>query len=193
MESTARKLKEHRSPQKRERVECQVLPIGQECGEPWPTDEELREILRKEPRASGTVFGPHYAIRFTHKQMAPPPLLLAVGPWDAAQVELHEHNHFALRSMVTSTASLPKQLRLDYGAGGNPPRATVSLLKDRLRVRQGALERQVSSSTDPQESPMKEQMATQGAPVNVTSANLCLHLCQSILHLFEFHLPTPTH
>ena len=61
-EATAAKLNEHRRPQQGERVEYQVLRIGPDCGQPWPTDEEVREILRKDSRASGTVYGAHFAI-----------------------------------------------------------------------------------------------------------------------------------
>ena len=109
MVATAAKWKEHRRPQEGERVEYQVLRIGQECGQQWPTDEEVREILRKDPLASGPVYGTHYAIRFTHKQMVPTPVLLAETPGDAAQAEQREHNPFASPSMVTSSATLPKQ------------------------------------------------------------------------------------
>ena len=56
--STAAKLKEHRRTQEGERVEYQVLRIGPDCGQPWPTDDKIRGILRKDPRASGTVYGP---------------------------------------------------------------------------------------------------------------------------------------
>ena len=85
MAATAAKLKEHRRPQQGERVEYQVLGIGQECGQPWPTDDEVREILNKEPRASGILHGTQYAIRFTHQQMVPTPVLLADSPGDAAR------------------------------------------------------------------------------------------------------------
>ena len=44
--ATAAKLKEHRRPQQGERVENHVLRIGPDSGQPWPTDEEIREILR---------------------------------------------------------------------------------------------------------------------------------------------------
>ena len=38
MGATAAKLKEHRSPQQGERVEYQVLQVGQEFGQGWATD-----------------------------------------------------------------------------------------------------------------------------------------------------------
>ena len=53
------------------------MRIGPDCGQPWPTDEEIREIQRKDLRPSVTVYGTHFAIRFTHKQMVPTPVLLA--------------------------------------------------------------------------------------------------------------------
>ena len=105
--ATAAKLKEHRRPQQGERVEYQVLRIGPDSGQPYPTDEEISEILKNDPRASGTVYGTHYAIRFQHKQIVPTPLLLADAPGDTAQAEPCEHNLFASRSTVTSTATLP--------------------------------------------------------------------------------------
>ena len=64
---TAAKPKEHRIPQQGERVEYLVLRNAHDCGQPWPTDEEIREILGKDPCASGTEYGTHFAIRFTHK------------------------------------------------------------------------------------------------------------------------------
>ena len=69
--ATAAKLREHRCPQQAERVEYQVLRVGQECGQSCLTDDEVREILKKDQRASGTVYGTHYTIRFHHKQMFP--------------------------------------------------------------------------------------------------------------------------
>ena len=98
MAATAAKLKEHRRPQQCERVEYQMLRVGPECGQSWPTDEEVREILKKDTRASGTVYGTHYAIRFHHKQMIHTPVLHADAPGDTAQAELREHNPFALHS-----------------------------------------------------------------------------------------------
>ena len=87
-EATAAKLKEHRRPQQGQRVEYQVLRSGLDCGQPWASDDEIREILRKDPRASGTVYGAHFAIRFKHKQMVPTQVLLADAPGETAQAEL---------------------------------------------------------------------------------------------------------
>ena len=83
--STAAKLKEHRCPQQGERLEYQVWRIGSDCGQPSPTDEEIRETLRTDPRASGTVYGTHFSIRFTHKQMVPAAVLLAHATAETAQ------------------------------------------------------------------------------------------------------------
>ena len=55
MAATSVNLKQHRRPQQGERVEYQVLRIGRECGQAWPTDEEASAILKNDPRASGTV------------------------------------------------------------------------------------------------------------------------------------------
>ena len=51
----AAKLKEQRRPQKGEHVEYQVLRLGQECGQGWPTHSDVREILKNHARVSGTV------------------------------------------------------------------------------------------------------------------------------------------
>ena len=78
-----------------------------------------------------------------------------------AQAELCEHNRFALRSTVTSTATLPTQGQDGCSGEGKLPRAAGSLLKDPRRARKVVVEEQVSSSTDPVEAPAKEpQMAT---------------------------------
>ena len=160
MAATAANLKEQRRPQQGEPVEYQVLRIGQEYGQSCPTDDEVREIL-KDPRASGTVYGTHFAIRFNHKQMVPTPVLLAETPGDTAQAELHEHNPVASRSTITSTATLPTQGQAGCSGEGELPRAAGSFLKDQQRARKVVVECQVSSSTDPVEAPAKEQsMAT---------------------------------
>ena len=49
-EATTTKLKEYRRAQQRERVEYQVLRIGPDYGQQRPTDGEIRDILRKDPR-----------------------------------------------------------------------------------------------------------------------------------------------
>ena len=161
MAATSAKLKEPRRPQQGERVEYQVLQIGQECGQAWPTEEEVRAILNKDPRASGTVYGTHYAISFHHKQMVPTPVLLADAPGDTAQAELREPNPFASRSTVTSTATLPTQGQAGCSGEWKLPLAARSIVKDPRRARKVVVEGQVSSSTDPVEAPAKEQsMAT---------------------------------
>ena len=109
MAATAAKLKKHRRRQQGEPVESQVLRIGQECRQAWPTDEEVRHILKKDRRSSGTVYGTHYDIRFTREPMVLTPVLLAESPGDIAQAEFRDHNPFASRSMVTSTPTLPTQ------------------------------------------------------------------------------------
>ena len=86
-----------------------MLRIGPDGEQPWPTDDETREILRNDPRPSGTVYWSHFAIRFTRKQMVLTPVLLADALADAAQAELWAHNPFASRSTITSTATLPTQ------------------------------------------------------------------------------------
>ena len=159
--ATTAKLKQHRLRQQGERLEYQVLRIGQACGQAWPTDEEVRAILKKDPRASGTVYGTHYAIHFHHKQMVATPVLLADAPGDTAQAELREPNPFAWRSTVTSTPTLPTQGQAGCSGEGEFPRAAGSFLKDQRRARKVVVEGQVSSSTDPVEAPAKEQsMAT---------------------------------
>ena len=97
-----------------------MLRVGQESGQGWPTDEEVREILRNYQRVSGTVYGTHYAICYTHKEMVPTPEIFPETPGDTAQVELCEHNPFASRSMLISTASLPTQLHAVCDAEGDP-------------------------------------------------------------------------
>ena len=150
------KLKEHRCPQQGERVEYQVLRIGPDSGQPCPTDEEIRVIHRKDPRASGTVYVTNFAIRFTHQQMVPTSLLLADAPGDAAQAELRAHNSFALRSTIALTATLPTQGQAWCSAEGDSTRVAGSLLRDPRRAKQVVVELQVSSSTDPVVAPAKE-------------------------------------
>ena len=116
----------------------------------------MRELLRKDPPASGTEYGPHYAIRFTHKEMVPTPVVLAETPEDTAQLELPKDNPFASRSMVTSATTLPTKWQAGCDAEGDPPRASGNLLKDPRRALKVVVEHQLGSSTDPQESPMKE-------------------------------------
>ena len=156
LKRTAAKLQEHRLPQQSERVECQVLRVGQECGPPWPTDAEVREILRNDPRARSTLCGTHYAIPVTNKEMVSTPVLLAESPADTPKVELRDHNPFALRSMFTSIATLPTQGQAGYQEEGDSPRAAGSLLKDTRRARQ-MWEGQVSAKTEPAESAMNER------------------------------------
>ena len=103
-EATTAKLKEHRGLQQAERLAYQVLLSGAAIGQPWPTDEEIRGILRKDPRASGTLYGQHFAIRFMHYQMVPTPLLLADARGETAQAELGECN--ALHRAVLSFPQL---------------------------------------------------------------------------------------
>ena len=131
-------------------------------------------VLSKDPRASGTVYGTHYAIRFTHKQMVPTPVLFAETPCDNAQVEQRDHNLFASRSSLTPAAATQSQGQAERSAGGDIHRATGILLKDPCKVRKAVVEGQVNSSTDPVESPNKEQpMATpSNAEVGETNANL---------------------
>ena len=96
-----------------------MLPIATDLGQLWPTDDEIRGILKKDPRASGTVGGTHLTIRFTHKQMVPTPVLLAAAPAHAAQAELRAHTPFASRSVVPSTATLPTQWQTGFNAEGD--------------------------------------------------------------------------
>ena len=98
-------------------------------------DEEVREILRKDPQASRTVYGTHYAIRGTQKEMVPTPVLFGEAPGDTAKVELRDHNPFALRSTVTSTATLPAQGQAGCTVEGDFPRAAGSLIKASRRAR----------------------------------------------------------
>ena len=75
-----------------------MFRVGTDSTQHWPSDDEVREILKKQLRASGTVFGTHFGIRYTHEQMVPTPVLLADAPGDAAQAELRANNPFASRS-----------------------------------------------------------------------------------------------
>ena len=157
MKPTATKLNVHQRPQQGDLVDYLLLRINQECGPPWSTDEEVREMLRKDPRASGTVYGTHYAIRGTQKEMVPTPVRFADAPGDAAHAELWAHNPFAMRSSVTSTATLPTHGQAGCIAEGDSPPAAGSLLKDSRRAREVVWEWQVSAKTEPAESPMNEQ------------------------------------
>ena len=114
-------------------------------------------ILRICPRTSGTVYVTHYAIGFTRKEMVHTPVLFGDAPGDTAKVELREHNPFALRSTVTSTATLPAQWQAGCSGEGELPRAAGSLLNDSRRARKVVLEGRVSAKTEPAESPMNEQ------------------------------------
>ena len=139
-----------------------MLRTSLDCGQPWPTDEEVREILRKDSRASGTVYGAHFAIRFQHKQMVPTQVLLADAPGETALAELRKNNPFASRSS-TSTATLPTLGQAECSAEGDSPRVAGTLLRDPRKAKQSVVVGQFSSSTDPLEAPAKEQaMATPG-------------------------------
>ena len=107
-----------------------MLRTSLDCGQPSPTDEEIREILRKDSRAIGTVYGTHFAIRFTHKQMVPTQVLLPHAPGETAQAELRAHNPFDSRRS-TSSANLPTQGQDECSAEGDSPRVAGSLLMDR--------------------------------------------------------------
>ena len=72
--ATGTQLEEHRGPQSGERVAYEVL--GHSHGLGWPRADEGRASLMDQ-RATGTVYGTHYAIRFTLKQMVPTPVLFA--------------------------------------------------------------------------------------------------------------------
>ena len=102
--ATATKLREHRRPQQGEPVEYEVFRVGTDTTQPWPSDDEIRAILKNQQRASGTMFGTHFAIRYTHEQMVPTPVLLADAPVDAAQAELRANNPFGSHSTGSSTA-----------------------------------------------------------------------------------------
>ena len=153
-----------------------MFRVGAECGYGWPTDVDMCEILRNDPRASGTVYGTHYATRFTDMEMLSTPVLSGEAPLANAQVELREHNPFASRSTITSTATLTTQGQAECDVDGDPPPASGSLLKGPRSARTGVVLEQINSLTDPQESPMKEQSkATLGrTQVGETKANLCL-------------------
>ena len=138
-----------------ERVEYEVFRIGTDDRQPWPSDDEVRAILKKQSRASGTVFGTHFGIRYTHKQMVPTPVLLADVPGDAAQADLRANNPFASRSTASSTAILAMPDQVGSIAGGDFPWTSGSLLKDPRRAKQ-VVEEQVRSTSEPVESPMKE-------------------------------------
>ena len=84
-------------------------------------------------------------------------MLFGDGPGVTAQVEQRENTPFAMRSTVTSTATLPAQGQAGCPAEGDFPRAAGSLIKDSRRARKVVLEGEVSAKTEPAESPMNEQ------------------------------------
>ena len=112
--------------------------------------------MRSDPRASGTVYGTHFPIRFTHKPTGPTTVLLADAPGETAQAEVRKHNLFASRSNSPSSATLPTLGQAGSSAQGDSPRVAGSLLRDPRRAKQVFVGAQLSSITDPAESPMKE-------------------------------------
>ena len=165
--ATAAKLNEHRRSEKSERVEYQVLGIGPDPGPLWHTDEEVSEVLRKDTRASGAVYGTHYAIRFACKQMVPTPVIETDARAYSAQAEQLEHNPFASPIRGTSTSPLPTQGQAGCSCEGDSPRAAGSLLQDTRSARKVVLEEQLSSSTDRVEAPAKEQAVATHSGVEV--------------------------
>ena len=169
----AAQLIEHRGRQLGEPVEYLVLRLGRSPCQGWPTDEELREFLKKDPSSSGTQYGGIMSF-VTHNEMLPTPLLFVDVPGDTAHVELRKDNPCALHSTVTSAITQPTEWQAGYDAEGDLPRATGSLVKEPRKVRHAVLEGQVSSPTDPLESAMKDQpmpMLNEAAAA-VTSGNL---------------------
>ena len=132
-----------------------MFRVGTDDTQPWPSDDEVRATLKKQSRASGTVFGTHFGIRYTHEQMVPTPVLLADVPGDATQANLRANNPFASRSTTSSTALLAMPEQAGSIAGGDSPWALGGLLKVPRRAKQ-VVEGQVSSTTEPPQSPMKE-------------------------------------
>ena len=57
MAATAAQFKEHRRQQQGESVEYHVLRVGNPPGQGSPTDQEVREILKMDSWANGTVYG----------------------------------------------------------------------------------------------------------------------------------------
>ena len=112
-----------------------MLRIGPDSGKPWPADDEVREIIKNDPRASGNVYGTDYAIRMAQNQNVHTPLLLPDAPGDTNQAQLREHNPFDSRSAVTSTTTMPIQVHPGCSGQGELPRAASSLLKEARRAR----------------------------------------------------------
>ena len=100
--ATAAKLKDHRRPQQGDRAEYQVQPIGPDCRQQWPTDEEIRANLRNDPRTSGTLYGTHFAMRFTQ----------ANGPYSDA-ASRRPRGCCASRTMSTQSLRLAQRNHLD--------------------------------------------------------------------------------
>ena len=120
-EATAAKLPELGRPQQGERVEDEVFRVGTDDTQPWPSDDEVRAILSKQPRAGGPVYGTHFAIRFTLEQMLPAPLLLGDPLGDDAQANIRADNPFA--SCITASSIAPFVMQEPVGsiAGGGFP------------------------------------------------------------------------
>ena len=154
-EASAAKLREHRRPQQGDRVEYEVFRVGTDATQPWPSDADVRAILKNQPGASGTVFVTHFAIRFTHDQVVPTPVLIADASGDAAQADLRANNHFPSPSTAPSTAPMATPEQVGSIAGVDSPWVSGSLLRDPRRATQ-VVEGQVSSTTEPAESPMNE-------------------------------------
>ena len=96
MPATAGLLKEHRRPQRGERVEYQVSRLGYPHGQAWPTDKEVRAFLKAELRPSGRGYGTYYVIRVTQKEMLHTAVLFPGTPFETAQLERREETLFAL-------------------------------------------------------------------------------------------------
>ena len=58
MAAPAAQQREYRRPQKGERGEFQMLRVSHQTGQGWPTDKDLREILRADKKPSGSVCTP---------------------------------------------------------------------------------------------------------------------------------------
>ena len=107
--------------------------------------------------------------------MVPTPVLFAETPGDNAHDELRDHNPLPSRSTVPLTATLPTQGQAGCSGEGDPTRAPGRLLQDPSKAGQDVAEGQVSSSTDPVKSPMKDPTMASlgGAHAGETNANLC--------------------
>ena len=111
------------------------------------------------------MYGTHYAIRFTHKQMVPTPVLLPDAPGDGAHAELRANNPFAWGSTVTSTHPCQQKGKLCTAEAGSSL-AAGNLLRDQRRARKVVVEERLSSSTEPVEAAAKgESVATPSAQV----------------------------